>query len=196
VELLDVLGDSRPELIVCDMRHGMVLLGRPYDPVFAAPHPNWGSSGIEVADLDADGDTDVVYAHGDTMDDSLLKPYHGVEWLENRGTFPFTTRPVARIPGVHRARPIDLDGDGDLDIVAAAFVPDGGGAEAANLVSLAWLEQVKKGDFERRTLELGTPRHATLAVGDVDGDRRADIVVGNMATAGPVEAWGEVWVRR
>jgi predicted nucleotidyltransferase len=55
---------------------------------------------------------------------------------------------------------------------------------------------VKKGVFEPRTLELGLPRHACLALGDVNGDGKADIVVGNMAPAGPVEAWVEVWKRR
>jgi hypothetical protein len=31
VELVDLDGDARLELVVCDMRHGLVLLGRPYD---------------------------------------------------------------------------------------------------------------------------------------------------------------------
>jgi hypothetical protein len=164
--------------------------------LYQAPHPNWGSSGIEIADLDGDGDDDVLLAHGDTFDDSLLKPYQGIQWLENRGAYPFEAHTLANMPGAHRARAVDLDGDGDLDVVASAFVADGGGPAASKLASIVWLEQVKKGVFERRTLELGVTRHPTLAVGDVNGDHRADLIVGNMATAGPVEAWVEVWVGR
>jgi hypothetical protein len=164
--------------------------------IHAAPHPNWGSSGIELTDLDGDGDEDVLLAHGDTFDDSLLKPYHGIDWLENRGEYPFTSHTLARMPGAHRARAIDLDGDGDLDVVASAFVADGGGPEASSLPSLVWLEQVRKGVFERRTLEKGALHHPTLTVGDVNADGKADIIVGNMATAGAVEAWVEVWVQR
>jgi hypothetical protein len=164
--------------------------------IYKAPHPNWGSSGIEVVDLDGDGDDDVLLAHGDTLDDSLLKPYQGVQWLENRGTYPFTAHTLANMPGAHRARAVDLDGDGDLDVVASAFVADGGGPSASQLASLVWLEQVRKGVFARRTLERGAPRHPTLALGDVNGDHRADIIVGNMATAGPVAAWVEIFLGR
>jgi hypothetical protein len=201
---VDLDGDGRMDFVaVLSQQHERVVafmnvgnLGFRPEQIFDAPHPNWGSSGIELTDLDGDGDVDVLYAHGDTMDDSLLKPHHGVEWLENLGELEFEAHAVARIPGVHRARAIDLDGDGDLDIVASSFLPDGGGAEPSRLASIAWLEHVKKGVFEPRTLELGLPRHACLALGDVNGDGKADIVVGNMAPAGPVEAWVEVWKRR
>ena len=37
--------------------------------IYAAPHPNWGSSGIQLVDLDKDGDLDVLLTHGDTWDD-------------------------------------------------------------------------------------------------------------------------------
>jgi hypothetical protein len=199
----DLNGDGRPDLTtVIAQEHEQVVAylnanGLQFTPqvIYQAPHPNWGSSGIEVVDLDGDGDLDVLLAHGDTFDDSLLKPYQGVEWLENRGTYPFTAHTLARMPGAHRARAIDLDGDGDLDVVASSFVADGGGPSAASLASLVWLEQVKKGVFERRTLELGAPHHPTLALGDVNGDRHADIVLGNMATAGPVQAWVEMWIQ-
>ena len=53
--------------------------------IWKAPHANWGSSGLSMADLDADGDLDFLLANGDTFDDSLLKPYHGLAWLERTG---------------------------------------------------------------------------------------------------------------
>jgi hypothetical protein len=176
--------------------------------VYAAPHPNWGSSGIQVVDLDRDGDLDVLLTHGDMFDDFLIKPYHGIQWLENRGTFPFTPHTLCSLPGVHRALAVDLDADGDLDIVAAALMPDApamprrsGAAPATpalqNLPSLVWLEQTTPGVFVRHTLERGHPRHATMDAADYDHDGDIDLVIGNMATSSvtepPLRGWVEVW---
>ena len=164
--------------------------------IYTAPHPNWGSSGIQVIDLDGDGDLDVLFTHGDTFDDQIIKPYHGIQWLENRGTFPFTEHALAELPGVFRAEAGDLDADGDLDIVACAFIAAGSNLDESTMPSLVWLEQVRPGVFERRTLERTAPRHATLDVADVDGDGDLDIVVGNFMTDGRPAPYVEVWENR
>jgi hypothetical protein len=159
----------------------------------AAAHPGWGSSGLELVDFDGDGDFDVLVTNGDMLDDFLVKPYHGIRWLENRGGLSFQEHELAGLPGVHRALAVDLDGDGDLDVVAAAFVPparrpeDGPRGPASSLV---WLEQVARGRFERRTLETGG-QHATLDVADYDRDGDLDLLLGSFAleTQASVEVW-------
>ncbi len=159
--------------------------------IYEGPHPNWGSSGIELVDLDKDGDLDVVLAHGDSFDDLVLKPYHGIVWLENTGTFPFVEHRLANLAGAHSAKPVDLDGDGDLDIVATALLV--GGEGSAGLPSLVWLEQTAPGTFERHTLEAGTTSHASLDVGDMDGDGKPDIAVGWFAVGKVLGSWIDVW---
>lgn len=162
--------------------------------IYAAPHPNWGSSGFELVDLDKDGDVDVLLTHGDTFDDGIVKPYHGIQWLENKGDFPFVEHTLAQMPGVHRARAVDLDGDGDLDIVATALLAGGSDVDEKTLPALAWLEQTKPGVFTRHTIEMGFPRHATLDLGDIDGDGDVDIVVGNFSVGPAVKSWVDVWL--
>ena len=54
-----------------------------------------------------------------------MKPYHGIQWLENTGGYPFVEHTLAQMPGVHRAQAADIDGDGDLDIVACALLAGG-----------------------------------------------------------------------
>jgi FG-GAP-like repeat len=160
--------------------------------LYRAPHPNWGSSGIQLVDLDGDGDLDILASNGDMFDDDILKPYHGLQWLENKGGLRFEPHPLAPLAGAFRAVAGDLDGDGDLDVVASAFTGMAGGGTVP-LPSLVWLEQVAPGRFVRHTLASGQPRYATMDLGDVDGDGDLDVVTGVFRLVGTSEDWLEIW---
>ena len=157
--------------------------------VHAANDPSFGSSGIQLIDLDGDGDEDVLYANGDTFDSKLLKPYHGIQWLENTGGFPFVPHRLTSMPGVHRALAGDLDGDGDLDIVAGALLPTANleDAVALKLDSLIWLEQREPGTFVRHAIETANCVHATLDLADFDGDGDLDIATGSFRDRGSAD---------
>jgi hypothetical protein len=147
--------------------------------VYRAPHPNWGTSNLEATDLDGDGDTDFLLAHGDTLDDGIaFKPWHGIEWLENRGEAPFTAHRIGGLYGAHRGEAADLDGDGDLDVVACAFLPQVELPVAAGAIrvdSLVWFE--RDGDaWIPWSIEANHPRHTGCTLVDLDGDGRLDVV--------------------
>jgi len=165
--------------------------------VWAATDPSYGSSGIELVDLDQDGDLDVLYTNGDTFDSFYIKPYHSVQWLENQGSFPFIRHELTKMPGVHRALAGDLDGDKDLDIVAVALLPD---KKIENSESLSqWdsvivLEQIASGQFARHALETGNSTHACADIDDFDGDGDIDFAVGWFLDAeAKDDPWMTIW---
>src|SRR5262249_27246475 len=151
------------------------------ETIYTAPHPAYGSSGIQLVDLNGDGRLDVLYTNGDSLDSGYLKPYHGVHWLENRGTFPFVPHALTKMPGVMRAVAADLDGDGLLDVVAVSWLPRDQFPERAKLGldSVILLRQNAPGQFARYWLEKGSCDHPTCAVGDLMGDGRLHLVTGN-----------------
>ncbi len=163
--------------------------------LWTAPDLTFGSSGIWPADMDGDGDMDIVYANGDAFDNMYLSPWHGVGWLENLGRMEFKYHRLTDMPGASIALPGDFDGDGDLDILVTAFLPRGlkpDAIAAKKWPSVVLLEQASPGRFVRHTLETGLPCHAAAAVGDFDNDGDLDFAVGAHGL-GPGRAGFTVW---
>jgi hypothetical protein len=121
------------------------------------------------------------------MDSNYLKPFHGVQWLENRGTFPFVHHPLTTMPGVMRAVAADLDGDGLLDVVAVSWLPGEVYPERGKLGldSVILLRQTSPGQFARYSLEKSSCDHPTCAIGDLMGDGHLELVAGNHYFANP-----------
>jgi hypothetical protein len=152
------------------------------ETIYTAPHPAYGSSGIQVVDLNGDGKLDVLYTNGDVLDTpSLLKPYHGVQWLENRGKFPFVHHPLTTMYGAMRAVAADFTGRGKMDIVAVCYLPEETFPQRKELQldSIIYLEQTGPGKFVRHSLEKIRCDHLTCVAGDIFGDGRIHLVTGN-----------------
>ncbi len=190
VPVADLDGDGRPDFValISQEIEEVVVFHNDRDgkftpkTLFQAEHPAFGSSGLELVDLDADGDLDVLMTNGDVYDSPLLKPYHGVAWMENQGADqPFVRHEIGPLYGAHRARAVDIDGDGDLDVVATAFL----GEPMYNVMrktskadAIVLFEQVAPGTFTRHALETVSADYPSFDVADLDGDGRPDLVLG------------------
>ena len=205
VPLVDLDGDGRLDIVVLISQANEeihALLGRgggqfAQRTLYRAPTPLYGSSGIEPVDLDGDGDLDLLYTNGDAFDvpgarqQTLLRPYHGVQWLENRGRLRFVRHDLLRYYGAYSAVAGDLDGDGDLDIVASSLFSDW---QDPDRKSLIWLENDGRQRFTPHAVASAPTHLVTADVADLDGDGRLDIVAGGMHVFPPHDRVGHVSV--
>jgi hypothetical protein len=120
---------------------------------------------VFAADLDGDGDMDVLSGHGTGEDGSEIV------WFENTdgaGTFGGEQVITTAVDGVKRISTADLDGDGDQDVLSASDNDD----------KVAWYENDGTGTFGPQQL-ITTSQNAAKSVhaADLDGDGDKDILV-------------------
>jgi hypothetical protein len=203
VPVADLNGDGKPDFVCLFAQEHEAVVAFINDgkgnfqprTLYQGPHPAYGSSGIELVDLNGDGKLDVLYSNGDILDEPyLLKPYHSVQWLENKGDLKFEHHPISPMYGVHRAVAGDVLGTGRPAVVAVSFLPQDKfpEREARRADALVVFEQTAPGEFVRHPLQAVACDAVVCVVGDVYGTGRQDIVVGNFASPTsdhPVTIW-------
>ncbi|MED5462432.1 MAG: VCBS repeat-containing protein, partial [Pseudomonadota bacterium] len=124
-----------------------------------------GARGLSVADMDGDGDFDIVSAARD--DDAI-------DWFENDGAAdPTWTKAniATTADGALDAKVADMDGDGDMDIISASHLDD----------TIAWYENDGAADPTWTAANIATDADGAvdLEAADMDGDGDMDIVAGS-----------------
>ena len=161
--------------------------------IYESDNPDYGSAGIWLCDLDLDGDEDVLYCNGDAFDYSPPRPWpwHGVQWLENLDGKRFRYRRLANFGGAVNAQPADYDHDGDIDIfVSSAF----NSWDTPESQSLIVLENTGSMQFVVHSIANSPSHIQALAVGDINGDGRLDLVTGGMHVSEPYDRMERVAV--
>ena len=125
--------------------------------------------------MDGDGDIDIISAS--SLDDTIA-------WYENDGTADpsWTAADIATsADGAYDVHVVDLDGDGDLDIVSASGNDD----------TIAWYENDGASDPSWNAADIATSADDVrgVHVADMDGDGDLDIV--SASTLDDTIAWYE-----
>ncbi|RLD57587.1 MAG: VCBS repeat-containing protein [Bacteroidetes bacterium] len=199
VEIVDIDADSDLDLIVlvsqeweeiyCYINDGsgnfrMKLL-------WGSDNEDFGSSGISLYDLNQDGKLDILYANGDAFDyiPPEGKPWHGLQWFENKGNLEFEYHRLCDLVGAYSLRAGDADKDGDLDLFAVS---------AFNLwedpaaQSFIWLENVGDMEYIRRDITNDPTHLMIMQTGDFNKDGLIDFVTGGMYPYPPFDRMSRV----
>jgi|GEM_PF-1211126 len=116
-----------------------------------------GSYSVVGADLDGDGDMDVIGAAS----------YAGqIKWWENDGNQTFTEHLIANsFGGVQSVVVSDVDDDGDLDIVGSAL----------SISDVAWWENDGNQTFTQHVIDYNFSGASDINVADIDNDGDIDV---------------------
>ena len=163
----DIDSDGSPDALSVDKNQGVTAWYRNLDGLgnFSPQRVITNQLDIqylEVADIDGDGDNDIL----GTLLDQIV-------WYENvDGTGIFSNKQVIVEIRANRATAADLDNDGDIDIV---FTESSG-------QKLSWVENLGEGDFSPAILiqeDLYFSNYPTLYVfsKDVEADGDMDLIV-------------------
>ena len=126
LDVVDLDGDGRRDVVTAVKQSGIHWFKHPADPTQPWPgrnikvkHPEGMGTGkgVRVGDIDGDGKLDIVYSC-----ENASPPKRGVVWLsysEKPTDENWTTHDISGPEGTKfdRIELVDLDGDGDLDVM-------------------------------------------------------------------------------
>ena len=159
--------------------------------LWGSNNEDFGSSGIYVSDIDKDGDDDILYTNGDSFNYSepADRPWHGIQWLENKGGINFVFHRICNLAGAYNCRPVDIDHDGDIDLFAVSGFNNWNKPASQSFI---WLENDGHMRFTKHAIANAPTHLITLDTGDFNGDGLMDMVTGGMYLYPPYNKMGRV----
>lgn len=164
--------------------------------IWGSTNEDYASSGISLCDLNNDGRPDILYTNGDGFGPSPFpgpKPWHGVQWLENLGSGNFRFHRIGDQGGAYSPIGVDLDGDGNMDVVAvSAWVQ----WDRPEDVSMVWYRNDGHMNFTPHVLAYQPIELLTVTAADFDGKGQPALVTGAFFGTPPYDRLSRITIWR
>jgi hypothetical protein len=163
--------------------------------IFGSTNEDFGSSGLALCDLNRDGRVDLLYTNGDGFDYAQpgSRPWHGVQWLENRGGGFFKHRRIGELAGAYSPVGVDVDGDGVMDVVAVSAFNEWNSSQA---VSLVYFRNDGRMNFTPHVLARAPTHLLTCVAADLDGSGQPALVTGGFHAYPPWDRMSRLMIWR
>lgn len=192
----DVNGDGKPDLIVansiciplgvCGSGSVGVLLGNgngTFQPVVTYDSGGFSAASVAVGDFDGDGNPDLFVANTCTADGPFECITGSVGVLTGNGNGTFRTA-VSYNSGGNGAASVstaDVNADGAQDLIVANACGDGGGYGCTMGSLGVLLNNSNRTFYAARNYGSGGYEADSVAVADLNGDGKLDLVVANLS---------------
>jgi hypothetical protein len=165
--------------------------------ISGSTNEDYASSNISLCDLNRDGRPDILYTNGDGFGPSPLpgpRPWHGVQWLENTGGGNFRFHRIGDQPGAYSPVAVDLDGDGNTDVVAVSTFNNW---DKSGAVSMVWYKNDSRMNFTPHILAYEPIQLLTVTAADFNGNGRPALVTGAFFFTPPYDRMSRItlWQR-